>query len=206
MFFLATASLLGGLVHQSELDSATVHSLIDFLNTKMPSFLDPLSYDEIHTRLWFVSMQAIGLTEFYFLFLFIEPIAYGKLAIVRTWLKISLFIFFVVTLISSQYFFIVSLHVFTNSIAIIISLIIYFTQRIKPILLLSVIAGYNIMIGVMQQLMMHGILPTGPLHYNDWYHIALILMIVLIHWALTRGHLIESLQVLHVRMANQLKM
>ncbi|CAN5336808.1 hypothetical protein BH10PSE19_BH10PSE19_12750 [soil metagenome] len=201
MWFFAAAALLGGIVHHIELRSNELTTIMAVINTKLPCFLTPLQFDLTKERLWYVTVEAIGFAEFYFMFLFIEPVLDENLHFVKRYLQCILGIYiFITTIISTQYFFVVVFHLFSHSIIICFALYMYFRYKIKSYLLLVALIVYNLMLGVMQQLMSYKILATGSLHYNDWYHIGLIFFIVFLFAALTRGKLVEDLQrVRHVK-------
>lgn len=193
MFFLGFASLLGGFVHNIVLDQVSLEHLISNINAVLPHYVQPIQLDLIGARLWYIAMLSIGFTEFYFMFLFMEPITKGHLSIIIVYLYIALGVFIVLATISSQYLFVVAFHVCSHIIIIAFSLYIYFVKRIKEMLFLIILACYNLTIGVIQQLMSTKILPSGPLHFNDWYHIGIIIFIIGLHLIFTKTNLIKNL-------------
>jgi hypothetical protein len=48
-------------------------------------------------------------------------------------------------------------------------------------------------IGVVQQLMSANMISPGALHYNDWYHIGVILFIIGLHLMFTKTDLMNNL-------------
>ena len=194
MFFLATAALFGGFVHQMELYSTQINFLINDVNATLPHFLEPLSYTDIHTRLWFITINAIGFSEFFLMYLFLEPLTHNKFTFMPTYLKVALSIFVLVTLFSTQYFFVVLFHVFSHVVIISFSLYYYSRTHLKPILYLTFTLIFNLSIGILQQLMDYSIIPSGPLNYNDWYHIGVTGLVIAFYWLFTKGELIEDLQ------------
>jgi len=193
MFFFGTAALLGGLVHHLERYEEPVVQFIQAVNAQLPGFVKPFAFDMILNRLWFITILCIGFAEFYFVYLFVEPIVDARLAFMKTWVKIALGTYCFITLFSTQYLVVVVFHVFSHVIIIAFSLYMFLARNVTQLLLLAFLALYNLAIGIMQQMMNHGALPTGPLHYNDWYHIGIIVFIAAMHMILTRGRLIESL-------------
>ena len=193
MFFFGTAALLGGFVHHLELHAEPVIQFIRGINDRLPGFVQPFAFDMIVERLWFVTILCIGFAEFYFMYLFVEPIVNPRLAFIKTWLKTALSIYCFITLLSTQYLVVVAFHLFSHVIIIGFSLYMFFARSARQMLLLAVLACYNLAIGIMQQIMKNGVMPTGPLHYNDWYHLGVIVFIVATHMIITRGRLIESL-------------
>lgn len=192
MFFLAFAALIGGFVHHIELKESEVAQAIALINSNLPAFLNPLQLNLIQDRLWFVTIECIGFAEFYFMYLFIDPVM-SKHSFIRTYLKFALGIYVIATLISAQYSFVILFHVFSHLVIISFTLYMYVKHKVTPFLFLALLAFYNLLIGIMQQLMNYKILPTDGLHYNDWYHIGVIFFIVALYIILTKGKLIEKL-------------
>lgn len=197
MFFLGFAALLGGFVHHMEQQETALTSFIPFINTKLPSFFEPLDFNLIKTRLWYIAIVSIGFAEFYFMFLFIDPLIKGKFEFIKTYLKIALGIYLVITLISAQYLFVVAFHIFSHVFIICFALYCYLKDKITAFLWLAILAGYNLAIGIMQQLMANNIIATGHLNYNDWYHLGVIIFVIFLYFLFTKGKLIEKLNHLH---------
>lgn len=197
MFFLGFAAFVGGLVHHIELEYGTLTQILNKVNLVLPRFLDPLQLDMINNRLWFIAIECIGFAEFYFMFLFIDPVIHGRFEFIKTYLKCALALYVIITIISTQYFFVVAFHVISHIVIISFSLFMYFRYKVTSFLLLVFLALYNLIIGIIQQLMNYQVIPSGPLHYNDWYHIGAILFIVFLHIILTKGKLIENLNSLN---------
>lgn len=193
MFFLSVAALLGGFVHHIEQNSAAVSEFIAQVNKHMPSFIDPISLDGIQTRLWFLTIEAIGFAEFYFMYLFIDPILPNRLSFIKTYLFCALIIFCIVAFITPTYSFVVMFHVFSHLIMICFSLYLIFYRKFYMAGLLILLLIYNLSIGVMQQLMANNVISSGPLHYNDWYHIGTVIFILMLYYLFTKGKLIEKL-------------
>lgn len=198
LFFFGFAALIGGFVHNIKLRYVEATEFVNHINMLLPHFLIPLQLDLIIARLWFIAIECIGFAEFYFMFLFLDPVIQDKFAFIKTYLKCALAIYIVLTILSTQYFFVVAFHCFTHIIIITFSLYLYCEYKISAFLLLALLACYNILIGIMQQLMNYQIIPSGPLNYNDWYHIGIIIFVLFLYYLLTKGQLIEKLNQLNL--------
>lgn len=198
MFFFGCAALLGGFVHHMELKETFLNQLIAQINVKLPHYFEPIQLNLITTRLWYFTIEAIGFAEFYFMWLFMDPIIKDRHAFIKTYLRLALFVFVVVTTISSQYIFVVIFHIFSHVTIILFALYIYLSNKIKEMLILIALVIYNLVIGVIQQLMSTGLVSSGPLHYNDWYHIGVILFVIFLYFLFTKTSLIENLNKISV--------
>jgi len=194
MFFFAFAALLGGIHHHLELHLAAFSEWIGSINQALPSFVAPLQDNLIMERLWFVTILSIGFAEFYFMYLFLHPIVDSSTKFILLWLKIALGIFCLLCFFSTEYLLVVVFHLVSHAIIFLFSLYLYITRRTRSMLLLMGLLVYNVSIGLMQQLMAKGVISTGSLHYNDWYHFGVIIFLVLLHLLFTRGKFIENLK------------
>jgi hypothetical protein len=193
MFFIAAASFFSGLAETFDVHSLEFSQLIASVNTYLPSYVSPFNWQMIIARLWFVVMLCIGTAEFYFMFIFIGALIHKKYVFIKTWLRFALISYFLLMMISTQFLFMVMFHMLSHSIIIAFSLFIFYRWRIPQILYLAQAAAYNVGLGVMQQLMAHGVIACGPLHYNDWYHLGVLGFVIVFYYLFTNGGLIESL-------------
>ena len=194
MALFAIAALLGGFAHHMELEQMQITRWLRELNSTLPGPFRTGSYQGIHLRVWLATFLAIGLTEYYFMRIFLHPLAdrYGF-----GWLKgclvASLALFCGASLLISQYSLVVAFHLFTHLLVIGFSLYLILARGLKVFWQLIALVTLNLVAGGIWSLMALGDIPTGPLHYNDWYHLIILVFLVYLHWVLTRGGLVEAL-------------
>ncbi len=186
--FFGAASLLGGVVHhivQIGLDDWGV--LIEYYNSRLPSFIIPLDHLKLVNRMWLATMICIGFAEYYFVYLIIEPIMKGKLVWYDYFMKLMLFLFVVCGVVFNQYFVVVAFHVLTHCVLIVFLGFMYRLHFKKSFIYLIILAVFNLSAGVVQQLMANKLLPTLGLHHNDWYHIWICMFVLLALYLLVRN-------------------
>jgi hypothetical protein len=194
MALFAVAALLGGFAHHMDQERAWIISTLNTINTQLPTHFKLGSFHNIFIRVWLATFLAIGLTEYYFMRIFLHPLAeqYGF-----RWLKacllVSLCVFSAASLFISQYSLVVTFHLLTHILIIGFSLYLIIAQGLKQFWQLIFLVALNLTAGATWSLMALGEIPTGPLHYNDWYHIIILVFLLYLHWALTKGRLVETL-------------
>lgn len=193
----ALAALFGGIAHHMQLEKADISQWIRMLNSDMHREFFISSFKYIYVRVWLITFILIGLTEYYFMKVFLYPVAEQfNFHWLKQCLLGSFFLFSLCSLVFSSYSIVVIYHLFTHVLVICFSLFLIFKKRLRIFWLLIALVSLNLLAGAIWALMAEGSIPTGPLHYNDWYHLVIMLFIVILHWALTRGGLIESLSYL----------
>lgn len=194
MLLFAIAALLGGLAHHMDAEQAQVSRWLHSLNTELPRHSRVGSFHNVYLRVWLATFFAIGLTEYYFMRIFLHPLAerYG-FHWVKGCLVLSLALFCVASLLISQYSLVVVFHLLTHLLVIGFSLYLIFVQGLKLFWLLIALVALNLAAGGIWSLMALGDIPTGPLHYNDWYHLIIMVFLVFLHQVLTRGKLVDTL-------------
>ena len=197
MLLFAIAALLGGLAHHMEAEEAHVNRWLMSLNDTLPRYFRTGSFHNVYLRVWLATFFAIGLTEYYFMRIFLHPLAdrYGF-----QWLKgclvVSLILFSAASLLISQYSLVVMFHLLTHLLVIGFSLYLILVQGLRLFWLLIGLVTLNLAAGAIWSLMALGSISTGPFHYNDWYHLIILLFLVLLHQVLTRGRLVDTLHAL----------
>jgi len=195
LMLFALAALFGGIAHFIQLENNALNHFLNFGNQLLPKGYEISSLETIFDRVWFVTFILIGLTEYYFMRIFLYPLsdAYGY-----TWIKPllmgSLIVYSLATLLIGEYSLVVTYHLFTHTLVIGFSLYLIFKQGISVFWTLILLVVLNLLAGVVWGFMALGKIPTGPLHYNDWYHIILLIFLVFLHWSLTKGGLVAGLQ------------
>lgn len=196
LVFVGCASLSGGFYHLMAQNPATTQSVIAGINHYLPQAIQ-ISLSQLKIRLWYVTVVLIGFSECLFFFL-LSPVFCGKLKYIEYYFLFMLGVFMLANLLVDHYIVVVSFHVLTQGIFILLSLYLYLKYRQTRILWLPLLALYNIISGVMQQLMMRGYVPTGHLlHYNDWYHLSIIGFLFLAYFVMvSQGvtKLLEAIQ------------
>ncbi|RLT98085.1 DUF6962 family protein [Ketobacter sp.] len=194
MALFAVAALLGGFAHHMEAEQSAVNQVIAGLNQWLPDHSRVGSFHNVYLRVWLATFFAIGLTEYYFMRIFLHPLAdrYG-FRWVKSGLVASLLLFCAASLLISQYSLVVVFHLFTHLLVIGFSLYLIFAQGLRLFWQLIALVTLNLVAGGVWSLMALGSLPTGPLHYNDWYHLIILVFLVYLHWVLTRGGLVDAL-------------
>ncbi|MCP5019463.1 MAG: hypothetical protein GY938_29910 [Ketobacter sp.] len=194
MALFAIAALLGGFAHHMEAEQMLVHRWIHEANNLLPAHSQAGSYHSIYLRVWLATFFAIGLTEYYFMRIFLHPLAerYG-LGWVKGALVASLVAFCCASLVISQYSLVVMFHLFTHVLVIGFSLYLIYAKGLKLFWQLIFLVTLNLAAGGVWSLMALGELPTGPLHYNDWYHIIILVFLLYLHRVLTKGRLVDTL-------------
>ncbi len=182
LLLVGSASLVGGWYHLMLQNEATSLSIIATINHHLPQLIQ-INFDQLQIRLWYLTVVIIGGAECSFFFL-LKPLLTGKLKYLEYYFLCMLGIFMVANLLVDHYLVVVSFHVITQTIFIVISFYCYFTSREKRLLWLPLLAFYNIGSGLAQQLMKHGYMPTGPLNYNDWYHLLIIIFLLLCYYVM----------------------
>ncbi|GAA6134078.1 hypothetical protein NBRC116188_08670 [Oceaniserpentilla sp. 4NH20-0058] len=189
------AALFGGIAHHMQLEKPEVIQFIRHINLELNREFHMSSFKYVYIRVWLVTFMLIGLTEYYFMKVFLYPVA-ERFSF--NWLKkslmISLIVFMLCSLLFSSYSIVVVYHVFTHLLVIGFSLYLIFKKDLKIFWLLIAMVCVNLLAGGIWALMANGSIPSGLLHYNDWYHLIIMLFIVALHWALTKGGLIQTLE------------
>lgn len=195
MCFFGSAALMGGLVHHLQIHGMErAETLVANSNQSLPGFISPLNLEQIIGRMWFVTMVFIGFAEYYFVYLFVQPLVTGRLQWFIYYLKLMLALFCLGMVIFNEYFLVVAFHLVTHVIIMGFALVMYRKYTSVAFIYLLLLVIFNLIAGLLQQLMANKLIPTGPLHYNDWYHILIIVFVVFLQWLLTRGRLIETLE------------
>lgn len=194
LFLLGMAALLGGLTHHMELAPELVKTTVASLNTQFPTVFNIDHPYAIHTRLWFATFVAIGLTEYYFLRIFLHPVAEQMgYRWIKPLLITSLVLFVLFAFLIRAYALVVIFHLFTHLFVIGFALYLIVQKHLKILWHLIGLAAFNLAAGALWSAMMVNALPTFSLHSNDWYHLFIIAFIGYLHWALTRGGLVLGL-------------
>lgn len=194
MLFIFFAALLGGFHHHLNLRWYDIMEFVNRMNLLLPTFMDPFNLEHFSVRLWFLTYVSIGLTEYSFMAIFLYPVIEktGWMSI-KLYLKSMLAIFIVISLFTGEYLGVVSFHVVSHVIMIVFSVFIIVKYQIRSGYYLLIGCIFNLVIGVLQQVMANGIIPSGPLHHNDWYHILIIGFVLFLYYIITKGGLIEDL-------------
>lgn len=194
LFLLGLAALLGGLTHHIEQVPELLKTTLAAINAELPPVFAFDNLYAIHTRLWFATFVAIGLTEYYFLRIFLHPIA-ERLGYkwIKPLLVCSLILFVLFAFFIRAYSLVVIFHLFTHLFVIGFALYLIAKKGLKVLWHLVGLAVFNLAAGAIWSAMMVNAIPTFSLHSNDWYHIFIIAFIVYLHWALTHGGLVSSL-------------
>ena len=194
MGLFAVAALLGGFAHHMEAEQATISRFLFELNQELPRYFQAGTFRSVYLRVWLATFLAIGLTEYYYMRIFLHPLAdrYG-FNWLKTCLVLSLMLFSLASLMISEYSLVVVFHLLTHTLVIGFSLYLIFVQGLRLFWQLIALVTLNLVAGGIWSLMALGKLPTGPLHYNDWYHIIILVFLLYLHNVLTRGGLVEAL-------------
>ncbi len=196
MIFFGMAAGIGGIVHAIELyEMDTLNSFTNWINNTFYSVLsEKVSSQGILSRLWLITVMGIGFSEYYFMWIFFEPLMQGKFIFIKHFLRASLILYLVAVVISSQYIAVVAFHVYSHVIVIILTIYLIIKHNIMVYISLLGLLILNLGSGLMQQLMKNGVIPIGPLHYNDWYHISISLLLALTYLLVTKGKIIEHIE------------
>lgn len=194
MSLFAIAALLGGLAHHMDAEQMLVNRWIHEVNGMLPPHSRVGSFNNVYLRVWLATFFAIGLTEYYFMRIFLHPLAdrYG-LGWVKGCLVLSLVAFCSASLLISQYSLVVIFHLLTHVLVIGFALFLIFSKGLKLFWQLIFLVALNLAAGGIWSLMALGDIPTGPLHYNDWYHIIIMVFLLYLHRVLTKGKLVDTL-------------
>ena len=119
MALFSIAALLGGFAHHMEIERSVVNRFLFELNQLLPGHSQAGSFHNVFLRVWLATFFAIGLTEYYFMRIFLHPLAdrYG-FRWVKSCLVISLLLFCCASLLVSQYSLVVVFHLFTHLLVI----------------------------------------------------------------------------------------
>jgi len=198
LLLFAFAALFGGFAHHIQLEFQDLNQILININQFLPQYLKISSIQLVYIRVWLVTFLLIGLTEYYFMRIFLYPLAnrFGYTWI-KPLLKGSLILFSLVTLLFSEYSLVVLYHLFTHLFVIGFSLYIIRTHQVTYLWILIALGVLNLLAGGIWSLMAVGSIATGSLHYNDWYHIILLVFLWILHWSLTRGGLVTALNLPH---------
>lgn len=180
-----------------------VKNFASWLNINLLLLVNTISSKGMIGRMWFVTMIFIGFTEYFFVYLFVKPIAYGNMQKVILYLKVVLVIYSLGMIVINDCFLVVAFHTISNLVVIVIGLTLYARYREVCFLYMGGLICINILAGILQQLMKANIVPVGPLNHNDWYHMLIIAFIVLLYILLTKGKLIERLNYLGSNQADK---
>lgn len=193
LIFTGCASLAGGCYHAMMQHESLTLSIIAEVNRHIPNVVQ-ISLAELKIRLWFITVVLIGFAECFFFFL-LKPVLQGRLVYLEYYFLFMLGLYMLVNLLVDHYIVVVSFHVLTQTIFILLSFYFCYKHRQLRFLWLTLLAFYNIIAGVMQQLMMRGYVPTGNvLHYNDWYHLFIIVFLLLAYYAMVTQGVAKQLE------------
>lgn len=195
LLLFAFAALFGGLAHHMQLERSFTTQLFSNISQYLPSTFKISSFQYVFVRVWLITFLLIGFTEYYFMRIFLYPVAAQyQYNWVKPTLLTSLIIFSLCSIIFSQYAIVVVYHLFTHVLVIGFSLFLIFKKGFTEFWVLIALVTLNLIAGGVWSLMATDKIPTGELHYNDWYHIIILAFIVFLHWSLTKGGLIKALQ------------
>lgn len=197
MHFLlfAFAALFGGVAHHMQLEKQAVIQFIYHGNQWLNPEFALSSFKYIYVRIWLITFLLIGFAEYYFMRVFLHPVAERfQFSWLKRLLVASLVVFSICSLIFSAYSIVVVYHLFTHVLVIGFSLYLIINKGLQTFWLLIAMVGVNLLAGAIWALMASKQIPTGPLHYNDWYHLIIMVFIVALHWVLTKGGLIRALK------------
>jgi hypothetical protein len=194
MSLFSFAALMGGLAHQIERDSEFLRSLIAEANEYLPRHLELGDLHDTRVRVWLVTLISTGATEYYFMHIFLHPVAkgLGKIAFLRA-VQVSFVTFCVAAMLTFDYAIVVVFHLASHLVVGGFAIWLIHIYKLPVFYWLLGLLAYNLAAGGSWALMGLDILPTGPLHHNDWYHLALIGFVILLHQLMTRGQLAETL-------------
>jgi len=196
MIFFGIAAGIGGIVHAIELYE--MDALKNFSNWINSTFHSVLSKKEspqaILERLWLITIMGIGFSEYYFMCIFLEPLMKEKLIFIKYFLRASLILYLAAVAISSQYVTVVAYHTLSHVVVIIFTIYLIIKHNTMTYLALLGLLILNLGSGLMQQLMKNGVIPTGPLNYNDWYHISISFLLAATYFLVTKGKIIEHIE------------
>lgn len=194
LLLFSLAALFGGFAHHMQLERSAVMHFIYAVNQVLPENLNLSSFKYIYIRVWLITFLLIGLTEYYFMRIFLYPVAQQfHITWIKPLLLSSLLIFSMASMIFSDYSIVVIYHVFTHILVIGFSLYLIFAKKLTVFWVLIALVSLNLLAGGVWSLMALGTIPSGSLHYNDWYHIIILVFIVCLHWSLTKGGLVKGL-------------
>ena len=194
LMLFALAALFGGFAHHMEMHETDIIRWIANTNATMPEYFKVSSFNYVYIRVWLGTFLLIGLTEYYFMRIFLHPLAdQYQLHWIKIALLTSLCLFSLATFLFGEYSLVVLYHLMTHLLVIGFSLYLIFQKGMKAFWQLIALATLNLIAGGIWSLMAVGEMPTGPLHYNDWYHIIILVFVVYLHWTMTRGGLVMAL-------------
>lgn len=194
MFCFATAALLGGFCHQLDRSFGEMSAFITETNTHLHSQLKIGTSMDLRVRLWFLTLLSIGATEYYFMHIFLHPVAVAtrKMWLIRT-IQTLFAIFCLACVFTYDYPLVVVFHTVSHLIVIGFSIYLIFRLNLKVFGWLIGLCIYNLGAGILWSLQGLRLLSSGPLHHNDWYHVAMMGFVLLLHAVLTRTELVSPL-------------
>jgi hypothetical protein len=195
MFLFSAAAFFGGIAHQIDMERTAIGEAIASANGPIPEHLRIGDLGDIYVRVWFVTLLCVGATEYYFMHIFLHPLAraLGKTGYLRV-VQASFVLFCLATLLTYDYAIVIVFHVMSHLVVIGIAVWLIRAHGLSAYYALIGLCVYNLGTGLMWAMMGLDRLPDGPLHYNDWYHLALIGFVVALHQLLTRFKLAERLE------------
>lgn len=189
---LGLASLFGAAYHYVIDNPASTHNAVIEFNRVLPQIFQ-IHIESLIIRLWYITVLLIGLTECTFFFI-LHPVLTGKLKIIEYYFIIMLCLYIVTTILFDHYVVVVCFHVFTQVMFMIITSYLALTYSNRALFGLTFIALFNILSGVTQQSMMRGYIPTGSIfNYNDWYHMLICIMLILVYLLFSQQKIIQFL-------------
>ena len=190
----AIAALLGGLAHHLAIEKTTLQHWIEHFNIGVPFYFQISTLTRIETRVWLMTFLLVGLTEYYFMRIFLHPVAENlKLPWIKKILFASLIVFACTSLLFGDYAIVVTYHLITHTTVIVFSLYLIISKSLQSLWWLIGLTLFNLTTGAIWALMALSLIPSGPLHYNDWYHLAILLFLFFLHQTITQGSLITTL-------------
>jgi hypothetical protein len=193
LLFFGLSTLWGGIAHLLWDHETTVKTYLLELNSHIPSVLPSLKFETMVNNVWYLCLLTLGFCGYYMIMTFVtalqrKPHAY----VVPSLLKITAFFYFLIITISSEFIYQALFSLLSHFLVIVCGMIFVYRGQRGAGCLLILLCVYNVGLAVLQQAMALHYIPSGPLSYNDWFHIGLILFVCAFYMLCSRSRLLTS--------------
>jgi hypothetical protein len=183
--FNGLAALLGGIVHTQDIYWKQWISVCDSINAVFPRWLIQVYPDTAKDHMWVCAMVGIVLTEYYIVVIFLGPWM-KRHAWLGVYLNVVVVFGIIVQLLSGAYSGIILCHLLSHAVGGAVAA--YLRCWV-------VVAGFalNAGVGVLYLYMANCVVPSGPVSYDDWYHLYCSAIQIVVHWLIVSTTYVEEL-------------
>src|SRR5262249_42307154 len=148
MFLFSFAALMGGFAHQINQDNAAIAKAITAIDAHLPLHLRIGSVSDLYVRVWLVTLLSAGATEYYFMHIFLHPVAkrLGKVGFLRT-VQVTFLAFCIASMLTYDYSIVVVFHVVSHVVVAGFAIWLIAVHKLRIFYALLGLLAYNLIAG-----------------------------------------------------------